>query len=76
LQFHLFFSTLIDLEAYMISLDEAKAKTLENVTPLGVETCSVGQAVGRVLAQNLMAQRTQPPYDLSAMDVPCVQRAR
>jgi molybdopterin molybdotransferase len=40
----------------------------ESVTTLGVETVKMEQSLGRVLAQDLRANRDLPPYDVSAMD--------
>lgn len=52
----------------MISVEEAQAKVLEGVTPLGMETADLAECVGRVLAQNLVAPHDLPPFDNSAMD--------
>jgi len=51
-----------------IPLDEAQARLLADVVPLGVEQVPLAQAAGRYLAQDLPARRTQPAADLSAMD--------
>ncbi|MGQ9487215.1 MAG: molybdopterin molybdotransferase MoeA [Armatimonadota bacterium] len=52
----------------MISVEEAQAKVLEEVRPLGVEAVDLAQCLGRVLAQNLVAPHDLPPFDNSAMD--------
>ena len=52
----------------MISVQEAKDKILESFSELPAEDISLDMAVGRVLAKALVARRTQPPRDLSAMD--------
>jgi molybdopterin molybdotransferase len=38
------------------------------VTPLGPETVDLAQSLGRVLAEDVLAIRPQPPFDASAMD--------
>jgi molybdopterin molybdotransferase len=52
----------------MLSVAEAKARVLEGVIPLDPESLSIYHAAGRVLAQDLAAQLTQPPFAASAMD--------
>ncbi len=52
----------------MISVDEARAQILAPLRRTGVETVSLAQAVGRVLAAPVQARLTQPPADVSAMD--------
>ncbi|ANU08073.1 molybdopterin molybdotransferase MoeA [Paraurantiacibacter namhicola] len=52
----------------MLSLEEALARLLDGVTPLGSEQVAVEAALGRYLAAPLLARRTQPAADLSAMD--------
>ncbi len=52
----------------MMSLDEAQARLLASIVPLGIETVPVRQAVGRHAAADVVALRTQPVADLSAMD--------
>jgi molybdopterin molybdotransferase len=52
----------------MIPVEDALARILGAVAPLGAETVSIGQAFGRVLAEALTARVTQPPSDVSAMD--------
>lgn len=51
-----------------IPLEEAQARLLALAEPLAVETVPTSEAAGRYLAAPLLAQRTQPPADLSAMD--------
>lgn len=51
-----------------ISLRDAQEKLLALAAPLGPETVPITQANGRYLKQPLIAQRTQPPTDLSSMD--------
>jgi molybdopterin molybdotransferase len=52
----------------MISVDEARARILENLQSMGVETVSLAQGWNRVLAASVHARLAQPPADVSAMD--------
>ena len=52
----------------MISVQDARARILSLMAPVGRETVAITAAVGRVLAQTVVARRTQPPFDASAMD--------
>ena len=52
----------------LLPADAALARILEGVAPLGEETVSVADADGRVLARDLAASLTQPPFNSSAMD--------
>jgi len=52
----------------MISVEEARSRLLEPLTALGVEQVSLGDAFGRVLAEDIASRRTQPPFAVSAMD--------
>lgn len=51
-----------------IPLDEAQARLLALADPLGSEAAAVERSVGCYLGADLVARRTQPPADLSAMD--------
>jgi len=51
-----------------LSLEEAQARLLALAPALPSETLPTGEALGRHLAEDLRAARTQPPADLSAMD--------
>lgn len=56
-------------EKKLLSVDEALACILENARFLGEpETLPLMKARGRTLASDLIAKRTQPPVDVSAMD--------
>ncbi|NSX55686.1 molybdopterin molybdotransferase MoeA [Parasulfitobacter algicola] len=59
----------------MITVDEALAKVFELADPLDVEHVPLASAAGRVLAQPVKAQRSQPPFASSAMDGYAVQNA-
>src|SRR5438270_12405725 len=52
----------------MISVEEALARLLAPLDALPAEQISIGEAVGRVLAEDVAARRTQPPFAVSAMD--------
>lgn len=51
-----------------ISLEDAVARLTAMAAPVGVETVSVAQGLGRVLAEPVTAAFDQPPYAASAMD--------
>ncbi len=53
----------------MITVEEALARVLASAeTPLEEEQVALASAYGRVLAEDLKALRTQPPFPNSAMD--------
>jgi molybdopterin molybdotransferase len=52
----------------LLSVAEALKRVTEGLTPLGTERVALGGARGRVLAEDLAALLTQPPFDASAMD--------
>jgi molybdopterin molybdotransferase len=52
----------------MLSVEEAVQRIERTFSPLGSELISLDQALGRVLAEPLVARLTQPPADVSAMD--------
>jgi molybdopterin molybdotransferase len=49
-------------------LHEAQKVVLEATVPLGVEKVGLLEALGRVLGEDIIAQRDNPPWDNSAMD--------
>jgi molybdopterin molybdotransferase len=52
-----------------LTIDEARAQVLATVTgPLPAEAVAVQQALGRVLAEDVAAERDVPSFDNSAMD--------
>ena len=57
-----------ELNKGMLSVDEALENVLKGINKLNCEEISIGQAEGRVLAQDLISRLTQPPTDVSAMD--------
>ncbi len=52
----------------MIPVAEAIARITGAFDPLAAETVSLAEACGRVLAEDVVARTTQPPFDVSAMD--------
>ena len=52
----------------MISVNEALDKILSRIRPLGFEKVSILEALGRVMAEDIYANRDIPPFDNSAMD--------
>ena len=51
-----------------LSVNAALQLVLQSVSTLTTETVRLEHALGRVLAQDVIANRDQPPYDVSAMD--------
>jgi molybdopterin molybdotransferase len=51
-----------------LTLINALKCVLESVNKLDVETVKLEKSLGRVLAEDVRANRDQPPYDVSAMD--------
>jgi len=52
----------------MITYSEAKELLKENTLTFKTEVISIDQALGRVLAQDIIADRDYPPFNRSAMD--------
>ena len=52
----------------MLSVEQALEHILGAMAPLPAEQISVADGFGRVLARDIVARRTQPPADMSAMD--------
>jgi molybdopterin molybdotransferase len=59
----------------MIAVEEALRRLLDPLRPVGTEQVAVTAALGRVLAEDVAARRTQPPFDASAMDGYAVRAA-
>ena len=59
----------------MISVEEALTRITAAFRPLAVETVGLGTALGRVLAEDVVARVTQPPRAVSAMDGYAVRAA-
>ncbi len=52
----------------LLPVEEALARIIDGVTMLGQERVAISAAAGRVLAEDLPARFTQPPFASSAMD--------
>jgi len=52
----------------MISVEEALRRITAAFRPLAAEQVGLGEALGRVLAEDVVARLTQPPTAVSAMD--------
>ena len=52
----------------MLSIDEARAAVLAEVHPLGTEEVAIGEALGRVVAEDITAAADVPGFANSAMD--------
>src|SRR5258708_32140514 len=52
----------------MISVEDAQQRLIAMIAPLGAEQIAISEALGRVLAEDVIARRTQPPWAVSAMD--------
>src|SRR6476619_20504 len=52
----------------LLSVTEALARVTEGLVPLDAERVPLGECRGRVLADDLAACLTQPPFDAAAMD--------
>jgi molybdopterin molybdotransferase len=59
----------------LISVAEALQRVLAEATPLPAQSVSLNDALGRVLAEDIAALRTQPPAAMSAMDGYAVRAA-
>ncbi|MCE9651431.1 MAG: molybdopterin molybdotransferase MoeA [Parvibaculum sp.] len=63
------------IQGALIPVAEARARILATLTATVPERVALAKALGRVLAEDVIAQRTQPPSDLSAMDGYAVRAA-
>jgi len=52
----------------LLTVEDARARMLAEIAALPAETVALADAVGRVLAQDVVATRDQPPFRASAMD--------
>ncbi|MFT8417889.1 MAG: gephyrin-like molybdotransferase Glp [Acetobacter sp.] len=62
-------------DEFMLDVATARARILENLLPCGQETVALTAACGRILAQDVLARRANPPVDVSAMDGYAVRAA-
>ena len=58
----------IDATEGLTQLQEAQRIVLESTPILGLEKISILDALGRVLGEDIVAERDNPPWDNSAMD--------
>jgi molybdopterin molybdotransferase len=59
----------------MISVEEALERLLAPLKPLAAEQIPVSDGLGRVLGEDIVSRRTQPPFAVSAMDGYAVRAA-
>jgi molybdopterin molybdotransferase len=59
----------------MLSVEQALERILGAMAPLPAEQISVADGLGRILAEDIVARRTQPPAAVSAMDGYAVRAA-
>jgi len=59
----------------LASVDEARAMMLAQIEPLAAEKISCPDANGRLLREEVIAERDQPPFSVSAMDGWAVRQA-
>ncbi|MCG8503140.1 MAG: molybdopterin molybdotransferase MoeA [Sphingomonadales bacterium] len=59
----------------LMPVDEALSRIIDALEPVSREQVSLTEARGRVLAADVVARRTQPPFDASAMDGYAVRAA-
>jgi len=52
----------------VISLEKARSQVLQTVEVLGAEPVSIWESSGRVLALDVVAEESVPPFENSAMD--------
>ena len=52
----------------LLAVEDARARMLAGLAPLGVETATLAAARGRFLREDVIAARDQPPFAASAMD--------
>ena len=52
----------------LLSVDDARARMLAEVSALEAEAVAIEASIGRVLAEDVAAVRDQPPFAASAMD--------
>lgn len=62
------------LQLKNLTVVEARGRMLSDAARLGVEKVALADALGRVLAAPIVADRHQPPFDASAMDGWAIRR--
>lgn len=59
----------------LLPVEDAIARIMDGVVPMPAERIALDDALDRVLAEDIAATRTQPPWDTSAMDGYAVRAA-
>ncbi len=59
----------------MLSVEEARSRILAGLRPTSAESVALDAAHGRVIARPILARRSNPPADVSAMDGYAVRAA-
>ena len=57
-----------DATTGLTPLHKAQQIVLDAAAPLGLEKVSILDTLGRVLGEDIVAERSNPPWDNSAMD--------
>lgn len=52
----------------MLSVDEARARLIKNISIVNIETIETVDSLGRILAESVKANIDSPPFDNSSMD--------
>ena len=63
------------MSAKLISIEEARSRVLAEASPLPAETVPLPDTVGSVLAEDIVATHSVPPFDNSGMDGYAVRAA-
>ncbi len=63
------------LQLKNLTVAEARSRMLSDAARLGVEPVALADAIGRILAAPIVADRDQPPFAASAMDGWAIRRA-
>lgn len=63
------------MPAKLISIEEARSRVLAEASPLSTEIVPLPEAVGSVLAEDIIAAHSVPPFDNSGMDGYAVRAA-
>ena len=63
------------MSAKLVSIEDARSRILAEALPLPAETVPLPEAVGSVLAEDIIASHSVPPFDNSGMDGYAVRAA-
>ena len=66
---------MVEVRRPLLAVEDALRQLLDGVAPMPAETVPLTMAHGRVLAEDIAARLTQPPFDASAMDGYAVRAA-